>query len=796
VNDSTLIRRDEKGGITHYQGILFDITESRRSEAALRESERKYRNLVESSRDLIYTTDSRGILTYVNPTLEKILGYEKDQLRGQPFSRIASPGFIDKAREIFRHAMRGEPIPIYEGELMGKDGTGFTVEFNTTNLFDPDGKFSGRYGIGRDITERRKMERALLQSEERYKNYVENSFAGVYVVQNGRFVFLNSNAASFVGYKPEELLGRQSESIIHPEDRAKTRERAIKALKGKDTLPYEFRVVTGDGRIRWIMETVTSIQYNGRNAVLGNSMDITERKQAEKELRIREELEKSIFLSVPHALFGVEQRHIFFANEAMEDVFGWKPEELIGKSTRVIFRNDEEWEAYGVTLYSRLKEMPVVKFESGIPFVRKDGREISCRMSVSRVGRELGETRRIVATFEDITEQKQAEEERKNLEAQLHQAQKMEAVGTLAGGIAHDFNNLLMTIQGNASMMLEDINPLHPHHEYLKSIEKQIRSAANLTRQLLGFARQGHYDVKPVNMNTIIEKNASMFARTKKEIRIHRMFEKDLWSVNADADQMGQVLMNLFVNAWQAMPGGGDLFLETSNVVLDENYVKPYATVPGRHVKISVTDSGVGMDEKTVHRIFEPFFTTKERGQGTGLGLSMVYGIIKGHKGFVNVSSKPGQGTTFNVFLPASGGEVVPEAPAPSGFIQGTGTILLVDDEAQVLAVTRKMLEYLGYRTIAARNGQEAVDLYGRMKKEIDLVLLDMVMPEMSGGKVFQVLREINPDVRVILLSGYSVDGQAKEIMGRGCRGFLQKPVSLGELSQKIDEVLKTKGSG
>ncbi|HPC02302.1 MAG TPA: PAS domain S-box protein [Syntrophales bacterium] len=791
VNDSTLIRRNEKGEITYYQGILFDITESKRSETALRESEIKYRSLVESSGDLIYATDRKGVLTYVNPTLEKILGYDRGQLKGTPFIRITAPGFIDKAKEIFKQAMRGENIPVYEGELIGKDGTRIIVEFNTTSLFDSDGTFSGRYGIGRDITERRKMERALLQSEERYKTYVENSFAGVYVVQKGRFVFLNNNAASFVGYRPEELIGQQPERIVHPEDRVVTRARAIKALKEKETLPYEFRVVTKDGRIRWIMESVTSIQYDGGSAVLGNSMDITERKEAEEELGIREELEKSIFLSVPHALFGVEKRRIFFANAAMEDVFGWKPEELIGESTRVIFRNDEEWEEYDSMIYSGLKEMPVLRFESDMPFVRKDGSEIYCRTSVSRVGRELGPTGRIVASFEDVTEQKKADEERKKLEAQLHQAQKMEAIGTLAGGIAHDFNNLLMTMQGNASMMLEDVDPSHPFYEYLKSIEKQIRSAANLTRQLLGFARQGHYDIKSADINYIVEKNASMFARTKKEIQIHYSLGDDLWTVNADADQMGQVLMNLFVNAWQAMPGGGNLFIGTANVVLDKHYVKPYSTVPGRYVKISVTDSGVGMNGQTVLRIFEPFFTTKERGQGTGLGLAMVYGIIKAHKGFVNVYSEPGHGTTFNIFLPASEQETVAEAAAPSGIVRGTGTILLVDDEAQVLAVSLKMLKYLGYRAIAAQNGQEAVDLYGRMKGEIDLVLLDMVMPEMSGGKVFQLLREINPNVKVILLSGYSVDGQAKEIMDQGCKGFIQKPASLGELSQKIDEVLK-----
>jgi two-component system, cell cycle sensor histidine kinase and response regulator CckA len=250
----------------------------------------------------------------------------------------------------------------------------------------------------------------LKESEDRYKNYVEKSFAGVYVVQNGLFMFLNYNAASFSAYKPEELIGRQSDSIVHPEDRCIVREKAKKMLRGEDQSPYEFRIVTKNGQIRWIMETVTSIQYDGRKAILGNSMDITDRQRAEEALRASQELEKGILLSVPHALFGVEERHIFFANDAMEAVFGWNPEELIGKSTRVIFRNDKEWEEYGAMLYSQLRIQSVFVYESDIPFVRKDGREIFCRMSVSRTGKELGESRRIVATFEDITERRRAEE--------------------------------------------------------------------------------------------------------------------------------------------------------------------------------------------------------------------------------------------------------------------------------------------------------------------------------------------------------------------------------------------------
>ena len=360
----------------------------------------------------------------------------------------------------------------------------------------------------------------------------------------------------------------------------------------------------------------------------------------------------------------------------------------------------------------------------------------------------------------------------------------------MAGGIAHDFNNLLMGIQAYASLSLLDLDPSHPHYERLKRIEEQVQSGADLTKQLLGFARGGRYEVKPADMNDIIKKTSSMFGRTKKEISIHRKYEKDLWPVEVDRGQMEQVFMNLYVNAWHAMPGGGEIYLKTEDVLLDEEQAVTYAIKPGKYVKITVTDTGTGMDEKTKDRIFDPFFTTKGMGRGTGLGLATVYGIIKGHKGMINVDSEPGHGTTFNIYLPASEREVVGEKTVTGTIARGTETILLVDDEKMVLEVSREILEFLGYRVYAAGSGQEAIAVYMEKRNEIDLVILDMIMPGISGGETFDRLREIDPAIRVLLASGYSIEGQAQEILDRGCNGFLQKPFHLEMLSRKVREVL------
>lgn len=384
--------------------------------------------------------------------------------------------------------------------------------------------------------------------------------------------------------------------------------------------------------------------------------------------------------------------------------------------------------------------------------------------------------------------------ERKKLEAQFLQAQKMEAVGTMAGGIAHDFNNLLMAIMGNVSLIFSEVETDYPYYVELKNIENSAQRGANLTRRLLGFARHGKYEVTTTDLNGVIRKSSDMFGHTKKEITFRGKYLPGLWMVECDRGQIEQVLLNLFVNAWQAMTGGGDIYLQTENVSLDSAGAKLLAVKPGNYVKISVTDTGMGMDEATRQRIFEPFFTTKEMGRGTGLGLASVYGIITNHGGGIHVDSEEGKGTAFHIYLPASekGVANVKKTRLTEDYLKGTETILFVEDEEIVADVLDKLLKVLGYNTLIAGNGKEAIDIYEKNKEGIDLVILDIVMPGMGGGEVFDRLKIINPGVKVLLSSGYSLDGQASEILARGCSGFINKPYNLKELSQKIRSILDT----
>jgi len=322
-------------------------------------------------------------------------------------------------------------------------------------------------------------------------------------------------------------------------------------------------------------------------------------------------------------------------------------------------------------------------------------------------------------------------------------------------------------------------------------MEDYVKRGSELTRQILGFARGGKYEVKPTDLNDLLEKSSKMFSRTKKEIPIHKKFQADLWPVEVDRGQIEQVLLNLFVNAWQAMPVGGKLFLETKNLVLEEgDYAKPYMLNPGKYVRISVTDTGVGMDKSTRERIFEPFFTTKEVGRGTGLGLASAYGIIKNHNGVIDVSSEKDRGTTFQIYLPTSNKEVLTENVKNGQTYKGRETILLVDDEEMIADIGKRMLEKLGYRVFLAESGQSALTVYEAHRDRIGLVILDMIMPGMGGSETFDQLKEMDPSLRVLLSSGYSLNGQASQIMKRGCNGFIQKPFNIEQISKKIREIL------
>jgi len=497
-----------------------------------------------------------------------------------------------------------------------------------------------------------------------------------------------------------------------------------------------------------------------------------------------EEVYRSLLHSSADAMVLYDlQGRTGYISPAFTQIFGWTLAEVKGK--RIPFVPDSEQEGTMAIIQGLVEYgTPCHGFETRR--YTKDGRLLDVSISASRYNDHEGNPAGLLAVLRDISK-------KKSLEAQLQYAQRMEAIGTLAGGVAHDFNNLMMGMLGNVSLILNDIDANHQFYEKLKKIEKLIQNGAKLTKQLLGYARKGKYEVRPVSLNQLVAESAEAFGRTKKEISIRRELHDKLYAVSADEAQIHQILLNLYVNAADAMPGGGDLLLQTTNVTHEKMQDKPYKPKPGNYVLLKVVDNGTGMDAKTIERIFDPFFTTKEMGRGTGLGLASAYGIIKAHGGYVDVHSELERGTTFSVYLPASD-EMVPKTLEGLGrAMPGSETILLVDDEELVCEVGAQMLERMGYRVIEANRGGQALEIYKENRHKVDLVILDMVMPKMSGGETYDRLKAIDAGVEVLLSSGYSIDGQAEEIIKRGCNGFIQKPFNMNDLSQKIREILDKK---
>jgi two-component system cell cycle sensor histidine kinase/response regulator CckA len=592
---------------------------------------------------------------------------------------------------------------------------------------------------------------------------------------------VNKAFQRLVGLKQSEITGRTDDALFPADLAGAYRKSDEDVLKLGKTVHIEERTTSAKGTDIFFDTVKTPLRdkKGGIVGLVGVSRDITQRKRAEEAALESERKYRLVVDNANDAIFIIQDGLIKFPNPKLREISGYTSDYLA--NTRFADLVAQEDRDMVVERHKKRLAGEDVPTTYSFRIINKAREQLWVEVNAVLI---TWEGRAAVLCFlRDITPQKK-------LEAQLQYAQKMEAVGTLAGGIAHDFNNLLMGIQGNVSLMLMDVDKTHEHYERLRNIEKHVQSGARLTTHLLGYARKGKYEVAPVDLNQLVEETSHTFGRTKKEITIHRDFAKGLFAIDADSGQIEQVLLNLYVNAADAMPSGGTLILKTSNVTHEDMQGRLYEPKPGKYVLLTVTDTGTGMYKKTIERIFDPFFTTKEMGRGTGLGLASAYGIIKGHGGYIDVDSQRGQGTTFSIYLPASSEKAQKTVRAAGRFIPGTGTVLLVDDEEAIIQVGKELLEAMGYRVLLSRNGREAIKVYRKNQDDIDIVILDMVMPGMGGGEAYDRIKKMNPEVRVLLSSGFSIDGEASHILDRGCNGFIQKPFAMQELSGAIREIL------
>jgi two-component system cell cycle sensor histidine kinase/response regulator CckA len=632
------------------------------------------------------------------------------------------------------------------------------------------------------------LEKTLQNERETFGTIIQKSPYGILLLgEKGKFLYINPEFVRITGYALEDVpTGKEWFLKAFPDENY--RNKALETWKTDMAANIRgsarvFHISCRDGSIKVLEFRATRVDEQRAMVML---TDITDRKRIEYALIESEERFRILSDNSPVGIALARPDGVFeYMNLRFTDIFGYTIEDFPDNETflKRIFPNPSYRDLvryfYREDLENFVKSRKVGERVVTVRTRSGADRIMHSRMVILGNGKQL-------MTFEDITDIKK-------MEAELFHAQNMEAVGTLAGGIAHAFNNILMGIQGYTALMISETKADHPAYSRLKRIEKQVKSGADLTSQLLAFSTGGRYEVKPCSMNDLIDKTSNAFGQTRKDITIHKSLETDIWAVEIDQAQIEQVLINLYVNAQQAMPSGGDLTLKTRNVTLDEAYVRNYKVKPGNYVMLTVTDTGVGIDDRAKERIFEPFFTTREMGRGRGLGLASAYGIIRGHQGIINIYSEEGQGTTFNLFLPATEKAAVKETVPPKGLLEGTETILFVDDEDVIIDVNREILESLGYKVVAAKSGQEALEVYRKLQAKISLIILDMIMPGMDGEATYDSLKKVNPELRVILSSGYSKNEQAKAILEKGCQAFIQKPFSISDLSMTIRQVLDKK---
>jgi two-component system, cell cycle sensor histidine kinase and response regulator CckA len=782
---SATAQQDNAGEFIGSFAMFTDITERKQAEQSLVESQERLRTIFDASSSAIFLVNAEGLITMANRRMADLFALSHDELPGTPYVDLVHPEQRHIGLSKMRSLMTGEIDHVsLERRYVTSGGRELLGHLSGRRLLREDGSLVGLVGIITDVSDRRRAEEALKESEERYRTLFERAGDGIIVVDiegedAGKIVSANRVAAEMHGYNIDEFLRLRMSDLDTPEEARRMAELFTRVNAG-ETLKTEHHHRKKDGSVVPIELSIGLMEMRGHKYALSINRDISERIKAEAERVL-------LATAIEQAAESVEitdaQGNVVYVNPAFEGTTGYSRSEIEGKKPGILASGEHDESMYR-SMWQTISSGET--WTGNLVNKRKDGKLFEEEVTISPVKDESGVILNYVAVKRDVTNEVL-------LQKQLLEAQKMEAVGTLAGGIAHDFNNLLQVINGFAEVALFDMEEGQSGWTELGEIRRAARSAAELTQGLLTFSRKVESKLRPVNLNQELRSVERILARTlPKMIEIRMDLSEPVDAVNADPAQLQQVIINLAVNARDAMQNGGRLSLETRNVVLDEEYCKSHLeTMPGRYVVLSISDTGTGMDAETKRHIFDPFFTTKETGKGTGLGLSIAFGIIKSHGGNILCYSEPEQGTTFKIYLPVSRSELGGrDGSELRTLIGGTETILVVDDEESVRTLAVRLLRKFGYSVLTAVDGKEALEVFSDMRDHIDLIVLDLIMPVMGGRDCLRELLKIAPQAKIIIASGYAANGQVDTALKDGAKTFVRKPYEARQLLEVVRKAL------
>lgn len=754
----------------------------------------KYHIVADFTHDWENWLDPGGNFVYSSPSCERITGYKAEDFISNPDLMLEIVFPDDQShflRDFYVHDTPDKTFDCHDLDfrIVTKNGQVRWLSHVCQAVFGRNGEYLGRRGSNRDITGRKTAENELKASEARFRSYFELPLTGIAITSLDKgWLEVNSTVCDMLGYSREELSHMTWDELTHPDDREADISQFERVLAGEiDTYFMEKRFIRKDGNEIWTNLSVGCVRKSDGSVDYTVAMlqNISSRKEAEKFLQDHLRFLQTLVEAIPNPIWfkGIDGKYIG-CNRGYETFFGCSRENIVGRTSRDVFA-PEAADKYFQADQELFNSLGSVVYEDMIR--HSDGTTRPVVVSKATFTNSEGQVAGLIGVIQDITERVSAEKEKEKLQDELFQSQKLASLRTLVGGLAHDFNNMLQVITGHCQMLMDDANPGGLEYFSLKNIFDTSMQAANLITKLLAFGQQSQVLPKPIDLNDEIRNSHAIILRTvPSNVQVEIKLIDESAIIEADVNQIAEVLINLVDNATEAMQGGGKLDISTRKVTIDSEGCKSYLNCsPGDYVVITVSDTGCGMDEVTLAKIFDPFFSTKPRGaaKGMGLGLAVVNGIVQQSGGFISCSSRLGHGTELQIHFPEIEKPPIHEKPVSlMGVNTGTETILVVEDVSTVADLEKAFLEQAGYRVLLASNGLEAVNLYNERKDEIALVLLDLMMPVMSGRECLMELLKINPSVRTLIFSGYSPEDQLSKEVAPFVKGFVRKPCRKNEL--------------